>query len=147
MSLSDQITKDLKEAMKARNELRISCIRMLKSGIKNRQVEKGETLEDREILSLIGSMVRKAQEAAQEFRKGGRDDLAEKEDAEIEILSGYLPQQLEPDEIEKILKDIISELSASSLKDMGKVMKAAMARMAGRAQGAEVNNIAKKLLS
>jgi uncharacterized protein YqeY len=147
MSLSDQITKDLKEAMKARNELRISCIRMLKSGIKNRQVEKGETLEDREILSLIGSMVRKAQEAAKEFRKGGRDDLAGKEEAEIKILSGYLPQQLEPDEIEKILKDIISELSASSLKDMGKVMKAAMARMAGRAQGAEVNNIAKKLLS
>ncbi len=147
MSLSDQITKDLKEALKARDELRISCIRMLKSGIKNRQVEKGETLEDKEILSLIGSMVRKSQEAAKEFKKGGREDLAGKEEAEIKILSGYLPEQLEPDEIEKILKNIISDLSASSLKDMGKVMKAAMARMAGRAQGAEVNEIAKKLLS
>jgi uncharacterized protein YqeY len=147
MSLSDQITEDLKEAIKARDKLRISCIRMLKSGIKNRQVEKGETLEDKEILSLIGSMVRKAQEAAKEFRKGEREDLAGKEEAEIRILSGYLPQQLEPDEIEKILKDIISDLSASSLKDIGKVMKTAMARMAGRAQGAEVNNIAKKLLS
>jgi uncharacterized protein YqeY len=147
MSLSDQITKDLKEAIKARDELRISCIRMLKSGIKYRQVEKGETLEDKEILSLIGSMVRKSQEAAKEFKKGGREDLAGKEEAEIKILSGYLPEQLEPDEIEKILKDIISDLSASSLKDMGKVMKAAMARMAGKAQGAEVNEIAKKLLS
>jgi uncharacterized protein YqeY len=147
MSLSDQITKDLKEAIKARDKLRISCIRMLKSGIKNRQVEKGETLEDKEILSLIGSMVRKAQEAAKEFKKGAREDLAGKEEAEIKILSGYLPEQLEPDEIEKILKDIISELSASTLKDMGKVMKAAMARMAGRAQGAEVNEIAKRLLS
>ena len=87
------------------------------------------------------------QEAAKEFSKGDREDLAAKEEEEIKILYSYLPEQLEPDEIERILKETISELSAESPKDLGKVMKTAMARMAGRAQGKEVNEMARKLLS
>lgn len=110
-------------------------------------MEKGRELEDTEVQGVISSLVRKGQEAAEEFRKGNRPDLAAKEEAEIEILHAYLPEQLSPGEIEENLKEIISELSASSLKDMGKVMKAAMARMAGRVQGKEVNEIARKLLS
>ncbi len=82
-----------------------------------------------------------------EFRQGGREDLATKEEEEIKILYGYLPQQLKPEEIEGILQEIISELSADNLKDLGKVMKVAIARMAGKAQGKEVNEIAKELLS
>jgi len=147
MSLNEQITEDLKKAMKAKDELRISCIRMLKSSLKHKQAERGEILRDEEIHSLISSLIRKGREAAQEFRKGGREDLAVKEEGEIDILYGYLPEQIKSDEIERILKEAISELSAVGLKDLGKVMKVAMNRIAGRAQGKEVNEIAKKLLS
>jgi uncharacterized protein YqeY len=147
MSFYEKITDDLKEAMKAKDLLRISCIRMLKTSIKHKQAERGEILRDEEIRSLISSLIRKGREAAEEFRKGGREDLAIKEEGEVAILYGYLPDQIEPDEIERVLKEIISELSADGLKDMGKVMKAAMNRIAGRAQGKEVNEIARRLLS
>lgn len=147
MSLSEQISKDLQEAIKARDTIRVSCLRMLKSGLKNRQVEKGEELHDEEIQSLISSLIRKGQEAVGEFKKGGRPDMVAKEEAEIRILYTYLPEQLAPDEIERILKETISDLSAGGPKDLGKVMKTAMARMAGRVQGKEVNEIAKRLLS
>ena len=147
MPLSEKITEDLKEAMKAKEKLRISCLRMLKSNLKNRQVEKGETLSDAEIQSIISSMIKKGREAAKEFKEGGRADLAAKEEEEIKFLYSYLPEQLQPDEIERIIKETISELSAQGPKDLGKVMKTAMARIAGRAQGKEVNEIARKLLS
>ena len=147
MSLSKQITEDLKKAMKAKDVLRISCIRMLKSSLKNKQVEKGRELEDDEIRAVISSMVRKGKEAIKEFTNGGREDLARKEEKEINIFYEYLPQQLTPVEIEKILKEVISELKAESPKDLGRVMKLAMSKMAGQAQGKEVNEIARKLLS
>jgi uncharacterized protein YqeY len=147
MPLSQKIIEDLKQAMKAKNTSRISCLRLLKSALKNKQVEKRRELEDEEIQTVISSLIRKGQEAAKEFRGGNRLDLAAKEEEEIKILYEYLPEQLTPADIEKNLKEIISELSATSLKDLGNVMKAAMARMAGKAQGKEVNEIAKKLLS
>ncbi len=147
MSLTEKITEDLKEAMKAKDELRISCIRMLKSSLKMKEVEKGDRLSDEEIQSVISSSIRKGQEAVKEFKRGGRADLAVKEEEEIKILYSYLPEQLTPDKIERIVQEAISELSAEGPKDFGKVMKAAMGRMAGRAQGKEVNEIVKKLLS
>jgi uncharacterized protein YqeY len=147
MPLFQKITDDLKSAMKASDDLKLSCLRMLKTGIKNRQVEKGSSLGDDEIQSLISSQVRKGQESAKEFRNGGREDLAVKEEKEIEILFGYLPKQLTSDEIEGLLKEIITELSADGMKDMGKIMKVAMARIGGKAQGKIVNEIARKLLS
>ncbi|UCF56547.1 MAG: GatB/YqeY domain-containing protein [Deltaproteobacteria bacterium] len=147
MPLSQKIIEDLKQAMKAKNTSRISCLRLLKTALKNKQVEKRRELEDEEIQTVISSLIRKGQEAAKEFRGGNRLDLAAKEEEEIKILYEYLPEQLTPADIEKNLKEIISELSATSLKDLGKVMKAAMARMAGKAQGKEVNEIARKLLS
>jgi len=145
MALNQKIVEDLKAAMKAKDKDRVSCLRMLKASLKNFQVDKGRELEDKEIQAAISSSVRKSKESAAEFRKGDREDLALKEEREIKILYDYLPQQLTPDEIEKTLRDIIDEISASS-KDLGKVMKAAMARMAGQAQGKEVNEIARKLL-
>lgn len=145
MSLNQKIVEDLKAAMKAKDKDRVSCLRMLKASLKNFQVDKGRELEDKEIQAAISSSVRKSKESAAEFRKGDREDLALKEEREIKILYDYLPQQLTPDEIEKMLREIIVEISASS-KDPGKVMKAAMARMAGQAQGKEVNEIARKLL-
>ena len=147
MSLTQKINEDLKDAMKAKDKERLSSLRMLKAALKNRQVEKGGDLEEKEVQAVIGSLIKKSQEAVEEFKKGNRDDLAAKEEGEIKILLGYLPEQLSQDQIERDLKEIISELSATSLKDMGKVMKEAMSRMAGKVQGKEVNEIAKKLLS
>ena len=135
MSLNQKIPEDLKEAIKTRDALRTSCLRMLKTAMKNAQVEKGRELEDEEIRSLISSSVKKGAEAAQEFRRGGREDLAEKEEKEIRILYEYLPEQLTPEEVEATLRGIIAELSASGPKDLGKVMKVAMTRMAGRGPG------------
>ena len=146
MSLHQKITDDLKAAMKARDEARVSCLRMIKASLKNLQVEKGRELEEEEILATISSAVRKAQEAIEEFRKGGREDLALKEEQEIKIYQSYLPQQLSSEAIEEILREIIDELSAKTSRDIGKVMKAAMNKMAGQAQGKEVNEIARKLL-
>jgi len=147
MSLSQKIIEDLKEAMKAKDEVRLSCLRMIKSNLKNKQVEKGRELTDEEIQAVISSMIRKGREAVKEFRQGDREDLAVKEEEEVEIFYRYLPEQLKPDEIESILQETISELSADSPRDLGKVMKAAMIRMAGKAQGKEVNEIARRLLS
>jgi uncharacterized protein YqeY len=147
MSLSEKISEDLKNAIKAKDGLRLSCLRMLKASVKNKQVEKGRELEDVEIETVISSLVRKAKEAQKEFRRGDREDLALKEEQEAKIFHEYLPQQLSSEEIEKTLQEIISELSAKDPKDLGKVMKAAMARMAGQAEGKAVNEIARKLLS
>jgi uncharacterized protein len=147
MSLNEKILDDLKNAMKAKDSVRVSCLRMLKTGVKNRQVEKGRELEDEEILAIVSSLVRKGKEAIGEFRKGDREDLALKEEQELRIFYEYLPQQLTPEEIEKTLQEVISELAATGPQDLGKVMKTAMAKMAGRAQGKEVNEIARKLLS
>ena len=147
MPLSQRITAELKEAIKTKDAIRVSCMRMLKADLKNRQVEKGSDLEDKEIESVVSSLIRKGQEAAKEFRGGGRSDLAEKEEEEINIFYEFLPKQLDSADIEKKIREIISELSATGSKDLGKVMKAAMAQMAGRVQGKEVNEIARKLLS
>ena len=147
MPLSQRITAELKEAIKAKDAVRVSCMRMLKADLKNRQVEKGSDLEDKEIESVVSSLIRKGQEAAKEFRGGCRSDLAEKEEEEVRIFYEFLPEQLDSADIEKKIKDIISELSATGTEDLGKVMKAAMAQMAGKVQGKEVNEIARKLLS
>jgi uncharacterized protein YqeY len=147
MSLAEQLAEDFKKALKSKDETRISCLRMLKASLKNEQVKKGKELNDEEIQAVVSSLIRKGQEAAEEFKKGSREDLAQKEEKEITIFYGYLPEQLGSLEIEAMLKEIVDELSATGPKDLGKVMKVAMARMAGKAQGKEVNELARKLLS
>jgi uncharacterized protein len=147
MSLVQRVAEDLKSAMKAKDEFRTSSLRMLKTSLKNAQVEIMRELSDEEAQSVIASLVRKGKEAAAEFRKGKREDIALKEEGEIRIYYEYLPQQVPPAEIEKVIREIIGDLSATGVKDMGKVMKAAMQRLAGRVQGKEVNEIARKLLS
>jgi uncharacterized protein YqeY len=147
MPITQKITEDLKEAMKARDQFRVSCLRMLKTSIKNQEIALGHQLTDEETQSLISSSIRKGQEAAGEFRKGDREDLAAKEEHEIKILYEYLPEQLTHDEIEEVIREVMTEISASEMKDLGLVMKASMARMAGKVQGKEVNEIARKLLS
>ncbi len=147
MSLQARIIDDLKKAMKEKDAARLSCLRMLKTALKNLQVEKRRELQEGEIQGVISSMIKKGKESATEFRKAGREDLALKEESEVAVLYGYMPQQLAPEEIERILKEIILELSAEKPSDLGKVMKAAMSKMAGKAQGKEVNEVARRLLT
>lgn len=148
MNLIEQITIDLREALKTKDTLRASCLRMLKAAVTNKEVEKGRgSLKDEDIQSVISSMIRRSKEAIEGFRQGNREDLVSKEEAELKILSQYLPVQLSPAEIEKTIKEVMVELSANGVKDLGKLMKAAMARLGGKAQGKEVNEIAKRLLS
>jgi hypothetical protein len=145
-SLVEKIAQDLKEAIKTKDEVRVSCLRVLKAAVTNEQGRRTQPLKDEDVQAVIQSLVRKGQEAAEEFRKGHRQDMAAKEEGEVKILSGYLPNQLAPAEIENALKAIIAEVSALGPKDLGKVMKAAMGRLAGKVQGKEVNEIAKRLL-
>ena len=145
--LFEKIAHDLTDAIKAKDERRLSCLRVLKAAVTNEQGRRTQPLEEEDVQAVIQSLIRKGQEAAVEFRKGHREDMAAKEEGEVKILSGYLPQQLAPAEIEKALKEIIAEVSASGPKDLGKVMKAAMGRLSGKVQGKEVNEIAKRLLS
>jgi uncharacterized protein YqeY len=147
MTLDEKIVEDLKKAMKEKETLRLSCLRMLKAALKNLQVDKQRKLKDEEIQGVISSMIKKGKESAKEFRNANREDLALKEETEVAIFYDYLPQQLTSEDVEKILREIISELSAEKLSDLGKVMKMAMPRMAGKAQGKEVNEIAKRLLA
>lgn len=147
MSLDEKIVDDLKKAMKEKDTLRLSCLRMLKSALKNLQVEKQRKLKDEEIQGVISSLIKQGKESAKEFKNAGREDLALKEETEVTIFYDYLPRQLTPEDVEKILREIISELSAEKPSDLGKVMKMAMPRMAGKAQGKAVNEIAKRLLA
>jgi len=147
MSLNEKIVEDLKKAMKEKDSVRLSCLRMLKTALKNLEVDKQRKLEDDEIQGVISSLIKKGKESVVEFRKAGREDLALKEEAEVDVFYGYMPQQLTTEDITKILKEIIVELSAKRVSDLGKVMKTAMPRMAGKAQGKEVNEIARRLLT
>jgi uncharacterized protein YqeY len=145
--LEQHINEDLKKAIRSKEGIRVSCLRLLKASIKNKQVEKGRDLTDEEVMGLISSAIKKGKEAVEAFRKGKREDLATKEESEITILQEYLPKQLGAEEIEKIVREVVSQLGATGPKDLGRVMKEAVARMAGRADGKTVNEIARNVLS
>jgi len=147
MNLKDQLTEEMKGAARAKDKLRLGTIRMVRSEIKNREIALRHELSDDEILKLLGTMVKQRKDSISQFKKGGRDDLAAKEEQELEILQAYLPEQLDAAEIEKIVKAVIAETGAVGKKDMGKVMQAVMARVAGRADGREVNRLVSSLLS
>ena len=146
MSLNDTIILDLKKAIKDQDKLKLSVLRRLKSEIKNRQVASGKELNDEQIIGVISSEIKKGKEAIEKFAQGSRQDLVEKEESEIKILSTYLPPQLTSEEIKSLVIQVIEELSASGPKDLGRVMKSVMERLAGRAEGREVNRITRELL-
>src|SRR3972149_8007091 len=123
--LKDKIQEDLKQAMKARDELRLSVIRMLKSAIQYHEIQKGGAgyeATDEDVIEGIGRGVKKRNEAIELYKKGGRQELADKEQKELEILKSYLPEQMSEDEIRKLVEEAISSTGASSMQDMGKVM-------------------------
>ena len=148
MGLYEGIVGDLTKAIKGRDKERLSVLRGLKAEIKNKQVElRLKDLTDEQIFGVIKSEVKKRKEAIEKFVEGSRQDLAAKEEAELKMLSGYLPPQLSEGEINEILAQVIQEVSASGPKDLGEVMKSAMARFEGRADGRAVNRLARELLS
>ena len=146
MKLKEQLTEDMKTAARAKDKLRLSTIRMVRSEIKNREIALRHELDDNEVLKLLGTMVKQRKDSSSQFRKGDRKDLAAKEELELEILRVYLPEPLAATEIESIVKTVMVETGASGKKDIGKVMRAVMARVAGRADGKEVNRMVSSLL-
>ncbi len=132
MSLKQQIISDLTTSMKAQDAPRTSTLRMVKAGIMNREIEKGSELNDEELAKMLRSMVKQRRDSIEQYEKGARQELADKEKAEIEMIEAYLPQSASADEIEKAVAAAIAETGATSIKDMGKVMKAAQAQLAGK---------------
>ena len=146
MSLLDRLTEELKEALRAGNHTKLSVIRLLKSSIKNREIEKMAPLTDEEVIGIIMTALKQRRESIEQFQKGGREDLVQKEKSELEVLQTFLPQQLSEEELAGEIQAVIREVGASSPKDMGKVMKILMIRLKGRAEGAKVSSLVKELM-
>ncbi len=146
MGLKEQIQNDLKNAMKAKDVFTRDTLRFLMSAIKQVEVDSRKELSDEDIIKIIQKSVKQREEAASQYKEGGREDLYEKEIKEANILKSYLPKQLDDAELEEEVKKIIEEVGATSMKDMGKVMGTATKKLAGRADGKRINQMVKKIL-
>lgn len=144
--LQEKLQEELRSAQLARDEVKVSTLRLLLSEIKNAQIAKGE-LSDQDVISAVRREVKRRKEAAAGFRKGGKEDSAQKEEAELKILLGFLPAQLSTEELTKIIESSINELGATSIQDMGKVIGAVMGKVAGQADGIRVSALVKEKLS
>ncbi len=147
MSLKQQIISDLTSSMKAQDAPRTSTLRMVKAAVMNREIEKGGEMDDEEMMKLLRSLVKQRRDSVEQYEKGGRQDLADKEKTEIDVIEAYMPQAASRDEIEAAVAATISETGASTMKDMGRVMKAVQAALSGKnADGRAVSEIVKAKL-
>ncbi len=146
MGLREQIDTDIKAAMKSGAKDKVSALRMLSAALKNKQIDKRAPLVDSEILDTVRSLIKQRKDSIEQFAKGGRQDLVDKETIEVAILEVYLPQQLGRDEVEKMVHEAIAQTSAQGAKDMGKVMKALVPLIAGRADNKLVSELVKSSL-
>ena len=147
MTLAEKIVSDLTASMKAQDAARTSTLRMVKAAMMNRQIEKGGPLDDEELSRLLRSLVKQRRDSIEQYEKAGRQELVDKETAEIEVIEGYLPQAASREEIEAVVAEAIASTEATSMKDMGKVMKAAQAALVGKnADGRVVSEIVKSKL-
>jgi len=148
MSLSEQIVADLTTAMKAQDAGRTSTLRMVKAAMMNRKIEKGSDLDDEEVQKLLRSLVKQRRDSIEQYEKAGRQELVDKEQSEIDVIETYLPKAASPEEIEQAVAAVVAETGATSIKDMGKVMKAAQAALAGKnADGRLVSEVVKAKLA
>jgi len=150
MSIAEKITNDLTAAMKARDEHRLGTLRMVKSAIKNREIDKRAPLDDQETLAVLSTLIKQRKDSIEQFTKGGRKELADKEAAEIQIIEGYMPKAAGEEEIAKVVKSAISEMGSPTMKDMGTVMKASMSKFAAagtRVDGKMVSEIVERELA
>ena len=150
MPLIDQIQKDITDAMKSRDEQRLSCLRMVKTALKNREIEKMAPLDDKESQQVLSTLIKQRKDSVEQFTKGGRQEMADKEAAEIKLIENYLPKAAGEDDIVSGVKATIAEMGSPTMKDMGTVMKNAMARFAAagmRVDGKLVSETVKKELA
>jgi uncharacterized protein YqeY len=146
--LVNDVTTAIADAMRKQEALRLGALRMLKAALMNKEVERGRALDDAESLQVVASLVKQRKDSIEQFTKGGRQDLADKEAAEIRVLELYLPPAADPAVIERAVADAISDTGATNAKDMGKVMKAAMAKLAGQSvDGKAVNELVRQRLA
>lgn len=146
MSLKQRIVGDMTAAMKAKDAARLSTLRMVKAAVQNREIEKGGELSDEEMVRALQSLVKQRRDSVEQYEKAGREELAEKERAEIAVIEEYLPRAASPEEIERAVAEAIGETGASSVKQMGAVMKAAQARLGGAVDGRALSEIVKSKL-
>jgi uncharacterized protein YqeY len=147
MSLKERIVKDMTAAMKSREAARLSTLRMVKAAVQNREIEKGGELTDEELTKVLQSLVKQRRDSVEQYEKAGRMELADKERAEIVVIEEYLPQAATREEIERAVAEAVAETGATSMKEMGALMKAAVSRLAGRnADGRTVNEIVRSKL-
>ncbi|MCH7577937.1 MAG: GatB/YqeY domain-containing protein [Chloroflexi bacterium] len=147
MSLKEQLANDLKDAIRQRDDSRKIAIRMSISAIKNAEIERGAALSEADILTIVSREAKQRRESIAEFEKADRRDLVEKERAELEVLQSYLPAQVSRDEIAEAAREVIAEVGAGGPRDKGKVMPVLIGRLAGRAEGREINEVVTELLA
>jgi hypothetical protein len=148
MSLEHTVTADIGAAMKAKDPTRLTALRMLKTALMNKSIEKGRALEKAEEMQVVSSLVKQRRDSIEQFTAGGRADLAAKEEAEIGVLDTYLPPAVSSDELERAVSDAVAQTGAAGPKDMGKVMKVVMATLAGKTvDGKKVNELVRAKLS
>lgn len=147
MSLKNTLNENLKQAMKARDVLRLSVVRMITAAIKNREIDRRHELDDQEIVELLSTLAKQRRESVRLYQEGNRPDLVEKEEAELSVLEEFLPAQLGPDELEALVAKVINEIGAAGAKDMGRTMKALAPLTAGKADGKQISEIVKQKLS
>lgn len=146
MGLRETIDGDIKDAMKSGAKDKVSALRMLSAALKNKQIEKRAPLTDGEVVDTVRSLIKQRKDSIEQFAKGGRQDLVDKETAEVGVLEVYLPQQMGREEIEKLVRQVIGQTGAQGAKDMGKVMKALVPLLAGRADNKLVSDLVKGAL-
>jgi len=150
MSISEQVQKDMVAAMRSREDLKLSTLRMVKSAIKNKEIDKRGPLDEKEAQQVLATLIKQRRDSIEQFQKGGRQELADKEAAEIAIIEAYLPKALGDEEIVAAVKATIAEMGSPTMKDMGTVMKNVMARLqasGARVEGKTVSEIVKKQLA
>ena len=150
MTLSEQIQKDITTAMKARDEQRLSCLRMVKTALKNREIEKMAPLDDKEAQQVLSTLIKQRKDSVEQFTKGGRQEMADKEAAEIKLIETYMPKAAGEEDIVAGVKAVIAEMGAPTMKDMGTVMKNVMARFSAsgmRVDGKQVSEAVKRELT
>ena len=147
MSLHDRLSEDLKQAMRAKDQLRMDVIRMIKAAVLNKELELKKSLDDAEMSRVMTTLIKQRKESVEQYQKAKRDDLAGKEMKEIAIIEGYLPKALSPEELTQVIEAVIRETGATTLKDMGNVMKAVMARLAGQpVDGKQISDLVRSKL-
>ncbi len=146
MSLRERLNDEMKDAMKAKDEVRLSTIRLVRSAVRNKEIDLKREMVDQEIIETISSLVKQRRESIRLFAEAGRDDLVAKEERELAILMTFLPQQLSREEVAELVMKVIAECGAQGGKDMGRVMKALMPHVAGRADGKLVSDVVKEKL-